>query len=442
MSVPICFCPVNKTSAKVMERYCSFLSQMGFEAYCVSFPEYKLSNVTSSKTLLIKRPRLFSKISSLIDRAIDNSIFPQGLVLVLDKLREILALFWLSKKSQEIQSFIALEDISAVLLYGDRHWNLEPAVLHAAKAKNVRRLILPIAFPSGQNRIEATHGDGLRPLRRFAYTHSALSDSLRPHQARSYRGKQMFLFYENWKIRVLNFLDVLSDNPWVLGCGSSDVIFLENHDDLVRLEKDGLPSRKAMVIGHVDHDVLFNNLILREKTKEHYRCQNILSEDKKTVVVALSALMEHRLLTTDQHFQVIAAILNLNSLKQYNLLVILHPKMNFEFYSQYLQDFNCSLIVDPLAEVLPIADAFIVGAGSTTSRWGYLCSIPTIVTSWYDHWTDRAERAPEAVYVESKNDLEFALVSALTAEPQYGVQKPLIDGRACARLATAIRDNL
>ena len=59
--------------------------------------------------------------------------------------------------------------------------------------------------------------------------------------------------------------------------------------------------------------------------------------------------------------------------------------MNKENY-KFLEDkYEVKISSNKLYEILPSADLFLVGQGSTTINWSILCKVPFLILDWYGH---------------------------------------------------------
>ena len=278
---------------------------------------------------------------------------------------------------QLISRLIDAKRYHGAVLTGDRHMQYEPALLKACKIRNIPTFIPPISLILNP-----------RDKAKLRYRQYGLSNEMHLHkkypgQFFEYQGGQYVGFYEPWKIRALGRLKMLSDNPWVLGAGLSDYIMVSGKMERDELIEWGLRADKIIETGDPEHDALYRcqarkNDILRVLIQEYG-----LDSTRKTIVIALQPLYEHKLVDEEEHWKVINEICSITCSFKSNILVSLHPKMRCEQYHFLEKEFELKIIRKKLWNFLPLGDIFISGQGSTTWRWSVLCGIPTIICDWY-----------------------------------------------------------
>lgn len=299
---------------------------------------------------------------------------------------KILKSVWIkefSEKKREIFDVIKKEKPSTVFVYGDRHGGYEPALLKICYDLDIPTVIPPIAFASEEENLLKSSRVGNKTKNELRVTSNFNFKNRYPEQWRhdNLTGEDV-TNYPDWQVEVMDEFGVLSSCPWTLGCGKSSVIQAEGEEARDRFIKNGVPSEKIKVTGHSEHDNLLK-VFLNKKEKRSELINKYDLENLPILIISLPQLWEHNLLSESEHF-ILQEKLCSDSVKlNCNVLLSMHPKMLKKNYLFLEEKYKVTIMEERLNEVLPIADVYIVGQGSTTIPWAILCEVPLVILDWY-----------------------------------------------------------
>ena len=349
----------------------------------------------------------------------------------------------LLSKYLEVKKIIEKENPTAIVVSGDRHQQFEPALLRVARENNISIWIPPISVfdcPKDLARFKLTRNKNLDVTKTTVFTEKW------PHQCMSDGNGHIVSFYPPWQVEILDRLNMLSPNPWVLGSGYKSRIMVTGEEAKLRLESYGLDQRKIEVTGDPEFDDLFDGKKTREKSRSLLADKYSLDTSKRIIVVALPQLYEHKILNYQDHFQTIGHICMVLSRSNCSVLMSLHPKMDIANYRYIESQYKIRIVEEPLREVLPSADLFVTSQGSSTKLWGILLLMPTLVLDWYGLNYETHEFDAGVIEIKKKHHFEKRLKEVLSTqkvremlvEKQKSIANTvgLLDGNALDRVVS------
>ncbi len=261
-----------------------------------------------------------------------------------------------------------------VLVVGDRHLHGEASVLKVARERAVPTVIpyMVCSFPEAQVFLRRDRNQ----LRLNARSTRFSKEVYRQFPEQEHGG---VFFYSAEMTRALAEFGGLSDNPWVMGGGSSDVVCVDSEMTRSRYVAAGVSEGKLKVVGDIAYEQLHAAHTSRDQLREDLVSEYGLSKDKKTLVVAMPQFWEHGLADWGTHWRLAQQLVEQISESGCNILLSLHPKMELARYTPLEAKYACRIVRQRLFELLPIADVF-VGTFSSTIFWAILCGIPAVVT--------------------------------------------------------------
>ena len=273
---------------------------------------------------------------------------------------------------------------SVILANSDRSSGIEPIFLKIARKKKVR-IIIPF-YVNYTNLNGCVKTRLSRPL----CTLSKNSPIITKYFTKKYRYPQVIendrkkiLFFEPSKLFFHNKFGTLSDNPWYMGNGLSDILCISSRMACEEYKVQGVPETKMKIIGDVIYDQLRINYLRKDKIREEIIHKYDLHKDHRIVIVALPQLAQHGFLSEKEHWNETNYLIQKVTETECNVLLSLHPRMNLVNYSFLEKQYNCRILGERLYTVLPIADLFIATYSSTVT-WAVLCGINTIVVDFYN----------------------------------------------------------
>lgn len=321
-------------------------------------------------------------------------------------------LYFRAKLRETHRLFEALSP-DVVLSWGDRHLDIEASVLIAAKQRNIKVLLPYVSFSSYRGVLwsRRLYGEPKRwtpvSIYRF-FANFYLSTMIR----------EGYFHQEPHVLFAMRKLGGLSSNPWNIGCGLSDVVCVDSEMTSMRYRGEGVPAEKLHVIGCPEFDALYGGLVskssLRKCNVEKY---NLTAKDR-IIIIALPQFAEQEILSWDDHWTEIRYILEQLSRTGFSIIISLHPRVEYQKYTFLEKEFKVCLSVEPLKNILPIADAF-VAINSSTLLWAVLCGIKSFVLDFYGLDSSEFLKLKSISTLKNRDDLYEDLMAGLKEETDF-----------------------
>ena len=341
---------------------------------------------------------------------------------------KILKSVWIkefTRKKREIFDVIKKEKPRIVFVYGDRHGGYEPALLKICYDLDIPTVIPPIAFASGEENLLKSSRVGNKTKKVLCVTSNFNFKNRYPDQWRhDYLTGEDVTNYPDWQVEVMDEYGVLSSCPWTLGCGKSSIIQAEGVEARNRFIKNGVPPEKIKVTGHSEHDNLLK-VFLNKKEKRSKLINKYDLENLPILIISLPQLWEHNLLSESEHFILQEKLCSDSVMLNCNVLLSLHPKMLKNNYLYLEEKYKVTIIEERLNEVLPIADLYIVGQGSTTIPWAILCEVPLVILDWYGLNYKCYDWINGKVVVKKQKDFYQTIKTLTDSKEELNVMKSL-----------------
>lgn len=320
----------------------------------------------------------------------------------------------LEKKYEKISNLVQEYKVDVLLINGDRHLGLEPVFLKISKELNIPSIIIYLVDYADEERI--FHNDVVtKKIQPSIFTSSYIRQS---QDSLHYKVARDSYYYPHVIGNALDKFGVLTKNPYVMGSGYSDILCLNNKYYKDLYISRGIKEKKIKVVGDGLYDHIYNQYSEKLEIKQKILKEYNLDNNKKIVIVALPQLGEHNMLPWDKHWKEIKFLMEkLENLEQ-NLLISLHPKMDRKKYEFLEQKYNCTILDERLADVLPIADMF-VATFSSTVVWSVLCGIKTVVVDFYGLNYTMYDFLTSIKKVDQKENFETTLTTTLIEEIDF-----------------------
>jgi hypothetical protein len=314
----------------------------------------------------------------------------------------------------ELRNLVNLHRIRILLINGDRHLGYEPVFLKVSKDLRIPSIIIYLVNFADEERIFRKK-QFTKKIRPSPFTSSYIK---RSQLEFNYLMLKNSFYYSHPIGNALKKLGVLTANPFVMGCGVSDILCLDDRHSKELYVERGVAERKIRVVGDGAYDKLYRAFLKRDQVRDEIVTRFRLRREEKIVIVALPQLAEHNILSWNDHWNEIRFLMDkLNDLTG-NVLVSLHPKMDRAAYNFLEKAYSCSIIDEHLSGVLPCADVF-VATFSSTVRWSVLCGVNTVIVDFYglnyrmyDFLTSIQKvscrsKLPAALKIASERPMEF-----------------------------------
>lgn len=327
-----------------------------------------------------------------------------------------------------------------VLSWGDRHTDIEAPALIAAKQRNIKIVLPYVTFSSFLGLLWSRRLNG-EPKRwtpfsvyRFA-ANFALSTMIR----------EGYFHQEPHVLFSLRKLGGLSNNPWSIGCGLSDVVCVDSEMTSKRYLGEGVPRDKLRLVGSPEFDVLYRGVESKPTLRKHIVEKYKLNSENKIIVIALPQFAEQGVLNWDEHWSEVRYILGQLARLGLSIIVSLHPRVEYEKYIFLEKEFNVRLSVESLKNILPIADAF-VAVNSSTLVWAILCGIKPFILDFYGLDSSEFLKFKSIWALQNRDKIYDGLVTGLREETDFTDDWELLsrnrvfDGKVVNRYSELVRD--
>lgn len=307
----------------------------------------------------------------------------KGLIKLLSRARLFLRFYRSIKESLGIvQSVFKKEKPDVVVVYGDRNKELVPAAMKYCNQHDIPVCVIQIA---ANNMEFVLHSRLSNSDFRADNFFNKLLNRKSPAQVYIANGKayNFFPWYLGW---ALHLNGVLPRNPWYDGESWASKCLLISNQHLLDAKKEGAECKNAIVTGQFSHDKLFESYRDKEKIKVNITAKYFENKENLPIIIyGLPQLVEHGLLSKKEAFQSIRNILSGIPKDSYNVLISLHPKMQYENYSWIEHEFSNVKIAreERLNNILPTGEYFISAFESTIS-WAIMCGVVPIYTDYYN----------------------------------------------------------
>ena len=292
------------------------------------------------------------------------------------KMREMSAYLGLKSQRAGVQQIFESFCPNVVIALGDRHPDFEAAVLVEARARACP-IVLPYVTYSGR--------DILLEVRRDDPSYAANLSAAYVAKTKEAYPSCVFqdVFYQPAPVlRALNKFGALSENPWCIGNGKSDVVCVDNRRTAARYEREGVAPAKLRVVGDVSYDEVFQVAQSRNAVRDAILTKYDLDRQKKLIVVALPQLAEQGVLDWESHWRETEFLVRTLCSTEQNIVLSLHPRMKRSDYQFLTKRFRCVISEDPLSQIISSPDLFIANYSSTVI-WAVLCGVPALIVDFY-----------------------------------------------------------
>jgi hypothetical protein len=296
-------------------------------------------------------------------------------------------------------------NISTIVTMGDRHYGYELSFLRYCLQYGKKSVIVPIAKAASPTAIAIASRNNknldasLHLLLRTLFPRQCYYDSISEKLLFYYKPSEMIALYLN---------RMLPANPWVIGGGASQRVLVDGEEALDALVTLGCEPQKIEITGHSSHDTIFHAFTNQKNLKAEL-IQEYGFGARNIIVLALPQLAEHNILGWDEHWQEIEFLMQSVSNIDSNVLISLHPKMDYNEYAKRAERFDLAISRKSLAQIIPVADIFM-STFSSTVQWSILCEIPTLIFDFYNlNYKIYDFAFPGVLVIRDKNVFESTL---------------------------------
>ena len=280
----------------------------------------------------------------------------------------------LQKNYEELKKIIQQHKINILIISGDRHGGEEAAFLKISKKFKIPSIIPYFVFHSFEDHILKLKWY-TKKIKPSIFTSSYIINSQNNLKYRMVNGKY---YYDHPTANALHKFGVMSQNPWVMGSGFSDILCLNNQSQKKIYICRGVEKNKIKVVGNIFYDDLYKQYLNKTKVKKNIIQKYKLNKSKKIIIISLPPYAEHGFISWDRQWKELNFLFkNICELNQ-NILISLHPKNDKEIYKHLESKYNVRILEESLINVLSSADMF-VSEFSTTVEFSILCGVKTVL---------------------------------------------------------------
>ena len=319
-------------------------------------------------------------------------------------------IFSLINEFSKVEKFFSQYKFDFLITPGDRKEGLQISTCNIANKKKVPIIIFPTARYADSEVLKKSRNGYLInqkiiKLILFFFKEQVFIDQ---------KSTKIYFYYSIYYSLILFLLKALPKRPWINGASNGDIICVDAEKTKQNLISHGIIEKKIKVTGFIEYQTLIERLDHKNKIRDFLINKYFINTKKQDIIVcALPQLKEHSLCTEKQHWNIIKNICTVLCSLPCNILVSLHPRVNFNEYEFLLKDFKIQISKEPLEFILPTASIFVSGNGSSTVLWSEIINIPTVVMDWYGLNYKIFNETDIRVIVKNEDDFKISLSKML-----------------------------
>jgi hypothetical protein len=289
---------------------------------------------------------------------------------------------WIGKKifkfKKIMYSFLIAEKFSAVISLSDRnHDYVESCTLFAAKTLGLKIILPYLAIFDIDSSLQYRKGINGKILPEFLPFQSySIYKVLSYFRLRATLYKGIF-FQAPFLLNAHRKQQTLSNYPWWVGNGLSDVVCVDSQRTSDVYLSHGVPHNKIKIMGHVEYDKIHASKISKEKILNELNFKYKFNSLKKLVIFSLPQHFEQGNMESEKHFRQMNEILQQLVTVDCNLLISAHPRQDLSNYSFITREYGLNIVNEKLCDIIGASNLF-VASNSSTLTWATLCGIPAI----------------------------------------------------------------
>jgi hypothetical protein len=265
--------------------------------------------------------------------------------------------YYSRKRISEFMEFLSTNDIDAVILPEDPY---DDTAFMVKAARNLQRPSVLIPFA------KSNHDD--IPKVKMTWL-SKLFCSVFPKWKMSFKGVE-YMPAKLSTVIVTELMQIAPVQPFSRMGGRSQVMLVENEDDLIYYKENGIPEKKMIKTGAVYQDVFVEILAAKSDFKTNL-CAKYKIVDRRPVILCnlfpIATPVDQVYVGYDYSSVREAISFWLDPLlaaKNFQVWINHHPRTTIE-YVKYLEKLDLKVIYEPIEDVLPLCDLYVTGASST-----------------------------------------------------------------------------
>ncbi len=313
------------------------------------------------------------------------------------------------------KKIIENEQVSLLVLVGDRHVGWETSLIKAANDSNISSLIVPFALSD--------------PLGAAKYRLASIQSNL--YFIKSWLDRLISRLFPNWTYHIQDrslffvpvanalaaqFWGIMPKTPWALGGGAATCMAVESpHLKEMFVEQD-ISKDKLIVTGKPSADQIYG-LMQNTDVDKMYQEWGV-TRTQKVLLCSVPQLAEHGLLPWEEHWREIDFLLaTLTAHPDAVVVLSLHPKSDPDAYKNLASKYGAIIAEQRIYSLLPGCDIFVATYSSTVVQ-AIGVGKPTIVVDFYDLNYTLYDDVPGVVVVNQRKKFGVIL-NRLVADREY-----------------------
>ncbi|MFW3341633.1 hypothetical protein [Aliarcobacter butzleri] len=260
-----------------------------------------------------------------------------------------------------------------LIICSDRHLNImEYALMKYSKDRNIKILIPYLVYTAPDGYIT-----GIKSNKNYISSNKDYFYKRRVFKKFQHLSYKNYHVFQPFFYMFLYNKGLLSNNPWVLGAGLATKTLVCN-ERVFKEYKSNNPKGDYQIIGDLSYLKIQDSLNSKNIKNNLHKEYNLIN--KKNLIYSIPPYIELGMVYKNDYMKRIE--LNLKSLQNfkdsYNILISLHPSMNYLNY-KYLEDiFDIKIIKQELSTFLHTSDLYVTYPSSTV-MWSVLLGIKTLI---------------------------------------------------------------
>lgn len=314
-------------------------------------------------------------------------------------------LFYFLKFSQHLihsRKYLRSEDISAVLVVGDRHVGWETALIKVANQLDIPTLIVPFALSDpGSDAFGRLQKEDLEQYR-VSSRFRRLVSRIFPNWVQETKEGPLF-FYPIGEALAAKMLGMIPKYPWSIGGGAAKRMAVESSNVFENYLQEGIPPSKMIITGKPSVDQIYSHI----KKLDYKKLREKLGIDqyKSVILCSVPQLAEHSLLSWEEHWREVDFLLaSLSTESGVVLLLSLHPQSNPDAYRTIAKKYGAIIATNRIYDLIPMCD-FLVATYSSIVVQAIGCGKPVIVVDFFGLNSPYFNEEPGVIVVKERDTL-------------------------------------
>lgn len=339
---------------------------------------------------------------------------------VVQILNEILiALDYYLKRINFAEWILHQDYYSLIVMAGDNVGYDTACFIKVAHQLNIPVVLVPSTMSNGVEEAEVYYHD--KRFHESVGFINRLASGTFPHWTRVHKGRKILRRPGN-EVIAMEWLGLAPHLPWVFCSGYADVIAAESDAMVKYYLEAGLPPEKLALVGALGNDVLAEYMKNALNRREKLYVELGLPPGRPMILTALPSDFLYLPggrpeCDFDDYDDLVRFWMEvLNSVKEYNTVVALHPSVNKEEMKRWETD-RIKIGNLNTAAMVPLCDLYVSSASSTV-RWAIACGKPVVNYDVYRYrHTDYLD--VEGVIIVEEQEEYASIVTKITQDSTF-----------------------